>query len=155
MIELAQELNADRPNCTFVLNDRADLSRFESGSFDFVYSNLVLQHLPSPSMALGYVSEFLRLVRRDGLVLFQAPHRIAWPYRLHMRRRAWMALRALGVGEETLHGRLRLTPMRMIAVPEPSVRRAVEAAGGTIARTDCEPGGVLSNESRRYAVHPT
>src|SRR5205823_2698739 len=67
MIELAQDLNRDRPGCTFVLNDRPDLSQFDSSSFDLVYSSLVLQHMPSPEIALGYISEFLRLVRPDGL----------------------------------------------------------------------------------------
>jgi SAM-dependent methyltransferase len=154
MVELAQDMNADCPRCIFLLNDRADLSQFESDSFDLVYSTLVLQHLPLQSMALDYISEFLRIVRPDGLVLFQLPHRIPWPYRLHLRRRLWVLLRAAGVGERALHGRLRLTPMRMIAVPEPAVRRAVEAAGGKVDGVQRDTAGVLSIDSRRYAVHP-
>jgi SAM-dependent methyltransferase len=154
MIELAQDLNADRPSCSFLLNDRADLSQFESGSFDLVYSTLVLQHLPRPSIALGYISEFLRVVRPDGLVFFQIPHRIPWPYRLHLRRRLWLLFRAAGVGEHALHDRLRLTPMRMIAVPEPAVRRAVGAAGGKVEWVQHDEAGLLSVESRRYAAYP-
>ena len=47
MVKLARELNDDRPNCRFVVNDAPDLEQFESESFDFVYSSLVLQHMPS------------------------------------------------------------------------------------------------------------
>jgi hypothetical protein len=93
-------------------------------------------------------------VRPDGLVLFQLPHRIPWHYRLQVRRRLWALLHAAGVGEQTLHARLRLTPMRMLGIPEPAVRLAVEAAGGEVAAVRQEAAGLLSVDSRRYAVLP-
>ena len=45
MIEQARRLN-HRPTCTFLVNETNDLARFEDSTFDFVYSALVLQHLP-------------------------------------------------------------------------------------------------------------
>src|SRR5688572_18225976 len=57
MVKLARELNEDRPNCRFVVNDTPDLEQFDSDSFDFVYSSLVLQHMPSAEMVEAYVGE--------------------------------------------------------------------------------------------------
>ena len=41
-----------------------------AGSFDFVYSSIALQHLPTEAEIERYVTEFLRVVRADGLVVF-------------------------------------------------------------------------------------
>ena len=58
--------------CDFVVNRDPDLRRFPNGSFDFVHSCLVLQHIP-PAIALRYVGEFLRVCRPGGLAVFQVP----------------------------------------------------------------------------------
>ena len=46
---VAQATPAERavPACEFRVNTAFDLTQFETGSFDFVYSSIVLQHLPS------------------------------------------------------------------------------------------------------------
>src|SRR5207302_1736818 len=41
MLDAARRFNADVPNIEFVLNSRSDLSTFENGSFDLVYSSIV------------------------------------------------------------------------------------------------------------------
>jgi SAM-dependent methyltransferase len=58
--------------CDFVVNRDPDLRRFPRGSFDFVHSCLVLQHIP-PEIALRYIGEFLRICRPGGLAVFQVP----------------------------------------------------------------------------------
>ena len=58
--------------CEFVLNRNPDLRQFPDRSFDFVHSCLVLQHVP-PEVTLGYISEFFRVCRPGGLVVFQIP----------------------------------------------------------------------------------
>jgi SAM-dependent methyltransferase len=73
MVEQAARLNEAFPACEFRVNTTPDLEQFEIGSFDFVYSSLVLQHLPSAAHIEGYVAEFLRLVRPHGLVVFGFP----------------------------------------------------------------------------------
>ena len=45
MIEAANRYNRHPGTCHYYLNDRTDLTRFEDGSFDFIYSNIVLQHM--------------------------------------------------------------------------------------------------------------
>jgi SAM-dependent methyltransferase len=153
MVETASRLNMDRPSCRFVVNAAPDLEQFESRSFDFVYSALALQHVPSAATAARYVREFLRIVRSDGLVVFQVPHRIPWPYRFHGRRHAYRLLRRLGVNERVLYERIRLTPMRMLYLAEPAVQRLVEAAGGVLAQVERDDPGPLAVASRRYFVH--
>src|SRR5262249_36019549 len=61
MLDVARRLNEDVPNIEFVLNDRPDLGLFESGSFDFVYSSIVLQHLRSRGEIERFISELVRL----------------------------------------------------------------------------------------------
>jgi SAM-dependent methyltransferase len=76
MIDLARRLSLTA-RARYVLNQSAALEMFLSGSFDFVYSDIVLQHL-EPSQAERYVIEFLRVLRPGGIAVFQLPsHRRA------------------------------------------------------------------------------
>ncbi|MFD0630517.1 class I SAM-dependent methyltransferase [Catenulispora yoronensis] len=64
--------HAGHGRCTYVHNQRPNLRCFDDDSFDLVYTSLVLQHL-SRNLALAYISEFLRVVRPDGLVMLSVP----------------------------------------------------------------------------------
>jgi SAM-dependent methyltransferase len=75
MIQRAKELNRDYPDCEFFLNGE-DLSRFGDETFDFVYSNLVLQHMP-PELSRRYIPELFRVARRGSVVVFQLPSHFA------------------------------------------------------------------------------
>lgn len=72
MVRQAQALNPYPDRCTFHVNDGPDLSLFEDKSFDLVYSDIVLQHIP-PDLAEGYVREFVRLLDDGGVAIFQVP----------------------------------------------------------------------------------
>ncbi len=52
MIRLANQLNRSPGTVRYVLNQSPGLDQFESGLFDFVYSDIVLQHL-EPEAAQG------------------------------------------------------------------------------------------------------
>ena len=80
MIRSARELNVDRPKRCFLVNVAPDLALFEAGTFDFVLSLIVLQHMPSGQAAPGYLAEFLRVLRPGGLLVFQI-HRDRVPAR--------------------------------------------------------------------------
>jgi SAM-dependent methyltransferase len=139
MVEQARRLNADRSNIEFVVNVAFDLGRFESGSFDLVFSSKVLQHMPSGDQACAYVGEFLRLLRPGGMAIFQLWTSIPLRNRIQARRRLYGALRALGISEDRLR-RLGLSPRgRGIAVREERIRRLAEERGCRVART--EPDG--------------
>jgi SAM-dependent methyltransferase len=72
MIELANARNRHGDRVRYVLNDSDRLAAFAGGSMDFVYSNLVLQHM-QPSFARGYLREFLRILAPGGMTVFQLP----------------------------------------------------------------------------------
>ena len=71
MIELAQRLSF-QPAARYVLNQSPMLEQFATGSFDFVYSDIVLQHL-EPDAAERYAGEFLRVLKPGAVAVFQLP----------------------------------------------------------------------------------
>jgi SAM-dependent methyltransferase len=152
MVALAAEFNADRPNCRFVVNTAGTLEQFESGSFDFICSSFVLQHLPDREMALGFIAEWMRLLAPGGLLIFQLPYLIPARHRLQLRRRLYRALRWLGVEPELLYRKAGLTPMRMNAVPEKTVRDFVSRHGGEVASTEPADDPAGSQRSLYYYV---
>jgi ubiquinone/menaquinone biosynthesis C-methylase UbiE len=157
MVKLARELNDDRPNCEFVVNSAPDLAQFDSGSFDFVYSALVLQHMPSLDVVESYVGEFMRVLRPGGVAAFQALSHIPAVLRLQPRRRAYSFLRTLHVSEQFLVLRMKLTPARGLAVPEATMRRFIEENGGILELVEAHGGRaeVEHVRSLRYFARAT
>lgn len=72
MLAEARRLDRSAGRITFALNERPDLSMFEDASFDLVYTDLVLQHLP-PDLTEGYVREFARVLRPGGVMVLGVP----------------------------------------------------------------------------------
>jgi ubiquinone/menaquinone biosynthesis C-methylase UbiE len=153
MIAQARQLNEAFPHCEFLVNNAPDLHRFETDSFDFVYSNIVLQHLPSVAEIERYVAEFLRIAKPEGLVVFAIPAHVAFPYSLQPRRRLYGILRRLGVSEEWMLRRTPLTPMRMTVVREAEVRKLLAAHGATVLEAESIEDGPV--RTVRYYVAPT
>ena len=87
MVEQARRLNEAFPACEFCVNAAPDLGQLEAESFDFVYSSIALQHLPTVPEIERYVTEFLRVARPDGLVVFGIPHHIPSLCSFQPRRR--------------------------------------------------------------------
>ena len=58
--------------CRYHLNERDDLAIFGDNLFDFIYSAHVLQHI-KPRYTLNYLAEFIRIVSRGGMIVFQLP----------------------------------------------------------------------------------
>lgn len=152
MVERAQRLNADVPGAEFLLNAAPDLAQLESGSFDLVYSSIVLQHVPTVAEIERYVVEFLRVVSPAGLVVFGLPDRIPFPWSLQPRRRAYALLRRAGISEQWLLRRTPLTPMRMTSVPEAEVRRLLAARHAEVLLTEPIDEGPV--RAVRYYVRP-
>ncbi len=152
MIAQAIRLNESFPTCEFRVNAAPDLGQFDTGSFDFVYSSIVLQHLPSRDEIEAYVAEFLRVTRPDGLVVFGIPGRIALPWSLQPRRRLYALLRTLGVSEEWMLRRTPLTPMRMTVVSEPAVRRMLAEQNANLLQVEQAEEGPV--QTLTYFVAP-
>ena len=72
MVEQARSLNRHGERCRYHVNKAPDLSLFASDTFDLVYSNIVLQHM-NPGLSSSYISEFVRVLAPEGLVVFQIP----------------------------------------------------------------------------------
>lgn len=123
----------------FVLNERADLSMIADSSLDLIYTSLVFQHLPRP-LAVGYLREFVRTLRPDGVAVVQVATRPT----ISLKGLAFLVLPAAVTG--FLQRRLLEypAPMRMQAMPTWWIRRNVTAAGGRI---------VASNPDASYGGH--
>ncbi len=72
MLDLARKHNRFGENCTYHLNTRDDLTVFKDCSFDLIYTNMVLQHM-KPEYAQRYIAEFMRLLSKGGVAVFQLP----------------------------------------------------------------------------------
>ena len=82
MIERARELNPQLANVTWLLGDGRSLAPVADADADAVFSDVVFQHIPDPSVQLGYVREIGRVLRPSGWAAFQ----ISNDRRVHARR---------------------------------------------------------------------
>lgn len=126
MILRAREFNRVGERVEYLVNTTDDLALFQNDMFDFVYSNITLQHIP-PESSTKYIQEFFRVLRPGGVAVFQVPS--GWEYRpgslsgllytLRRRylRRAWKIIR----------GR---APYEMHYVPVEQVKALVASGGG-------------------------
>jgi hypothetical protein len=72
MVAKAREYNRHGARCHYHVNTKSDLSLFADHTFDFIYTNIVLQHNP-PAMSRRFIQEFLRILAPGGLLVFQLP----------------------------------------------------------------------------------
>ena len=70
MLQRARELNPRLNNVTWLLGDGETLEGVPDGTVDGVVSHVVLQHIPSAKVQLGYVAEFARVLRPGGWAAF-------------------------------------------------------------------------------------
>jgi SAM-dependent methyltransferase len=71
MLSRARRMHTAQKNILWLLSNGTDLSCVASDSMDFVFSYLVLQHLPEEALALQYIREMQRVLRPGGVFLFQ------------------------------------------------------------------------------------
>lgn len=131
MIEKARQLT---PRCHFYVNESQDLSRFPDKTFDLIYSNRVLQHLPSSMMIGNFIREFFRVVTPGGIVVFQAPDRKSHRNFLNLKRSTYYILKSLGFQSEVIFRKFKLHPMRMTAIPQHMVHSIIAESGGELIR---------------------
>ena len=155
MIEQATRLHHG-PAYTFLVNETNDLGRFEDSTFDFVYSALVLQHLPRVEMIRRFIAELFRVLKPGGLLAFQLPTRMpprTVRNKLRLRTRAYTALRAVGFDQRLLYERLRLVPvMQMHCIPEHDVLTHLRGLGAAVLEVQHGRFEVGEVESATYFV---
>jgi SAM-dependent methyltransferase len=72
MVDFAGKINRHGSRCRYHVNHAHGLPLFADETFSFVYSGLVLQHIPKP-YAAGYIRELFRVLEPGGLLAFQLP----------------------------------------------------------------------------------
>jgi SAM-dependent methyltransferase len=118
MIDKAKSLN-QYAHCRYVANSAEQLP-FADASFSFIYSNIVLQHVPR-RFSTAYLREFVRVLAPGGVLVFGVQDSFAAPDVSSLIRRVRHILRirsriraAAGFGD-----------MQMHCLPERLVREAV------------------------------
>jgi SAM-dependent methyltransferase len=71
MLGKARRIHSEARNIAWLLSNGTDLSCVATGAMDFVFSYLVLQHLPDEELVKRYIGEMLRVLRPGGAALFQ------------------------------------------------------------------------------------
>jgi SAM-dependent methyltransferase len=131
MVGLAREFNTGQPKCQFLPSDSVDLP-FADKSFEFVFTVLVLQHVPKKSTILRYVAEFIRVAKDDGIVVFQLPNEVPLRRRIQLRRRLWSWLSSAGIPESWLFKKLGLAPILINGISRQEVEAFVCAQGARV-----------------------
>jgi ubiquinone/menaquinone biosynthesis C-methylase UbiE len=71
MVLLAKQALKDQPNAFVYQNNGKDLTVIPDIAFDFAFSSIVFQHIPSREIIENYVHEVNRLLRPGALFKFQ------------------------------------------------------------------------------------
>ena len=146
MIQQAKDYNQYGSRCQYMVNSRVDLNIFPDEHFDFIYSNITLQHMP-PRYSRRYLAEFMRLLAPGGALLFQIPSKVRDPgskvgrgIRAFYYRFLW----------DVLHPN---TPyMGMYGIPKDEVVRWIGSHGGQITHAASDPAAEPEWEGYRYLV---
>lgn len=147
MLRTAMELDRSEGRCSFVLNESPDLGCFEDGSFDLVYTELVLQHLPLETIE-GYLPEFVRVLRPGGVAMLHCTTRPLWTFKGFV----WTLIpqRLVGLAQRVL---LKYpAPMLMTPLAPERVREIVTAAGARVIATRTDDDRTTHWRSTRYAI---
>lgn len=123
MIQQAQSFN-ELPHCRYLATSSIPLP-FPTDTFSFVYSNIVLQHIPR-HFTEKYLRELIRVLKPGGLLVFGVQDSYAMRnlsslltrlrHVIHIRSRIRVALR-IGAGD-----------MQMHCLPERTVRHVLGAS---------------------------
>jgi ubiquinone/menaquinone biosynthesis C-methylase UbiE len=142
MIEHARAFNKYESRCEYLQNERSDLSILPSNEFDFIYSNITLQHI-APRYIKRYLREFLRLLSPDGVLLFQLPTR---------RSGKFASIRSLPrrVYHHVLYPSAPFMDMR--GIPKDNVMRWLTKHGGKVLDLIPDRSGGPEWEGYRYLV---
>lgn len=144
MVEAAREYAAKAPahggECEYVVNSGTKLDDIDDATFDLIYSAITLQHIPTTA-ALGYLKEFVRVLKPGGVAVFQLPAR----RRPSLKTRVgWLLPRSVRAKRHSgiqMHGALR-----------GDVLSALAMAGGEVIDVQRDHSAGPEWESYRYAI---
>jgi 2-polyprenyl-3-methyl-5-hydroxy-6-metoxy-1,4-benzoquinol methylase len=142
MIQHARKYQHSTARSEYMVNETGDLRCFREGQFDFIYSSITLQHMPA-RYAKKYIAEFLRVLNRDGLLLFQLPS-----------RRAGSLARVRSLAHELFDPMLHPIRPRVVmrGIPQREVVQLLAGHGGEILDIAADESAGPEWESYRYLV---
>ena len=152
MIRQAKNFNKDYPNCKFIVNTEPKLSMFSDNYFDLVYTTIVLQHIPEKEIIKSYLQEFIRILKKDGLLAFQLPSKIPFINRTQRSKKLYNILHSTGFNEKFLFNKLGLHPISMNFIPEEDVKKLLESAGAKILQIKQDSSAGKNKQSLTYFV---
>lgn len=152
MINQAKKINQDLSNCKFVVNTDQKLSMFSDNYFDLVYTIIVLQHIPDKEIIKSYLREFVRILKKDGLLAFQLPSKIPFFAKTQRSSMAYNFLHSVGINERFLFNKLGLHPISMNFIPEDEVKDLLQSIGAKILKIQHDSKVGRFKESRTYFV---
>lgn len=132
MIKMAKKLNADYENCFFIKFTPKPPLIFPDNTIDFIYSNLVLQHLPNKAAVFSVISDFIRILKSSGVAYFQLPSRLPLLSKLQIRRKIFFTLKQLGFKEKFLYYTLGLYSFSMLSMTIREIENIIIKNGGKI-----------------------
>lgn len=148
MLERAKKVNQDL-SAEFFENGN-DLKIFKDKRFDFIYSGIVLQHLPSREAVKMYILEFNRILKDDGLLVFQIPSKIPWYFKLQAVKKIYSSLRFIGLSDKFLYKELGLYPIKMSAIEKDDMENFLLKAGFKVLTVKDDSYCGPSIESKTY-----
>ncbi len=131
-----QYKDAYKGEITYIIN-KYNIIPMETDTCDFIYSNIVLQHMRAVD-ALVYISEFVRMIKKEGLAVFQSPSRS-----LVAEDKSFKSCIETGGGTDTIE---------MNMIPIKSVIDTVYYAGGNIINIKRDYNAGPKFESFTYFV---
>jgi SAM-dependent methyltransferase len=128
MLERARSLNPQLSNVRWMQGDGGSLAPVADASVDLILSFVVFQHIPDPSVTLGYVRDMGRVLRGGGRAAFQVSNDPAPHVPAAGRSRASLRWRLLTVAGRTPRGQR--DPAWLGSMVELDDLRAAARAGG-------------------------
>jgi len=135
MIQRARELQKrlGTTNVRFQVNNGQDLKGYSDESVDVCFSYIVFQHIPEISVILGYIREMGRVLKPDGLFLFQVNGywRVKFPGGRYLMwgMKATHRLRKWGIGTRPLLRFGKLDGWGGVPVPVAEIQATCADAG--------------------------
>ncbi len=155
MLKQARQLSRHPGRIEFVQTADPQLRSLPADSFDLVFSEITLQHIPPAETEL-YLTSLVRLARPGGAISFQLPATLPPPHPVERFKFSlwpptlWMRLQRLRVRLWERSRRYWQPHMPMYAVPRPRVIALLEAAGARLVEITASPSAGPSIESFHY-----
>jgi ubiquinone/menaquinone biosynthesis C-methylase UbiE len=154
MLAHAQRHNRHGSRVTYHHNTRADLQFLPDNRFDFILSDITLQHV-EPQYARAYIAEFVRVCAPGGAISFQLPSWIPPGDRPEKFKFSWYPPTLwTRIRRFTRRGWDRYFPsnpiMEVHAIPQEEVRQILESAGATVVAVEPNAAAGPAIESYRY-----